>query len=167
VISKIELQKGARLARIVADRGYLGRNAPPDHKMKGYISGQKRGITEAIKRDLRRRSAVEPVIGQVTGEHRMGRNFLKGAHGDASNAVLAAAGCNFRRLPCWFAILCRVFVIATLAGVGRRPGAARRPLSLTQSASPSRTRFADDFMKKARVNKWRCATVYPKSECVI
>lgn len=98
VIPETEAQIGASLARIVADRGYRGHNAPPDHRMKVYISGQKRGLTEAIKRDLRRRSAVEPVIGHAKSEHRMGRNFLKGTHGDAANAVLAAAGYNFRRL---------------------------------------------------------------------
>ena len=48
-------------------------------------------------------------------EHRMGRNFLKGAEGDAANAVLAAAGYNFRRLLAWLAILWRVFVTALLA----------------------------------------------------
>ena len=52
--------------------------------MKVYVSGQKRGVTDAIKRDLRRRSAVEPVIGHAKNEHRLGRNFLKGAHGDAA-----------------------------------------------------------------------------------
>jgi IS5 family transposase len=83
--------------------------------MKVYVSGQKRGLTEAIKRDLRRRSAVEPVIGHAKGEHRMGRNFLKGAHGDATNAVLAAAGYNFRRLLAWLAILWRAIVTAMLA----------------------------------------------------
>ena len=56
----MEGQIGASLARIVADRGYRGHSAPPEHKIKVYISGQKRGVTEAIKRDLRRRSAVEP-----------------------------------------------------------------------------------------------------------
>jgi transposase, IS5 family len=102
VIPEIETQLGASLARIVADRGYRGHNAPPDHKLKVTISGQKRGVTEAIRRDLRRRSAVEPVIGHAKAEHRMGRNFLKGTHGDAANAVLAAAGYNFRRLlACW------------------------------------------------------------------
>ena len=115
MIAEIETQIGASLARIVADRGYRGHNAPPDHKMKVYISGQKRGLTEAIKRDLRRRSAVEPVIGHAKGEHRMGRNFLKGAHGDAANAVLAAAGYNFRRLLAWFAILWRALIMAMLA----------------------------------------------------
>ena len=95
VIPEIETQIGANLARIVADRGYRGHNAPPDHKFKVYISGQRRRVTETIKRELRRRSAVEPVIGHAKGEHRMGRNYLAGIHGDAANAVLAAAGYNF------------------------------------------------------------------------
>ena len=92
VIPEIETQIGANLSRIVADRGYRGHNAPPDHKFKVYISGQRRRVTETIKRELRRRSAVEPVIGHAKAEHRMGRNYLAGSHGDAANAVLAAAG---------------------------------------------------------------------------
>jgi len=115
VIPEIETQVGANLSRIVADRGYRGHNAPADHKLKVYISQQKRGVTEAIKRDLGRRSAVEPVIGHAKGEHRMGRNFLKGTHGDAANAVLAAAGYNFRRLLAWLAILWRALIVALLA----------------------------------------------------
>ena len=112
VIPEIETQIGASLSRIVADRGYRGHNASPDYTMKIYVSGQKRGVTDAVKRDLRRRSAIEPVIGHAKSEHRMGRNFLKGTHGDAANAVLAAAGYNFRRLLAWLAILWRVLVIA-------------------------------------------------------
>ena len=79
VLPEIEAQIGAPLTRIVADRGYRGHNAPPDMRFKIYISGQRRGVTDAIKRELRRRSAVEPVIGHAKAEHRMGRNFLKGA----------------------------------------------------------------------------------------
>ena len=78
-------------------------------RFKVSISGQKRGVNDAIKRELRRRSAVEPVIGHAKAEHRMGRNFLKGPHGDAANAVLAAAGYNFRRLLAWLAMIWRVF----------------------------------------------------------
>jgi IS5 family transposase len=115
VIPEMEAQIGASLSRIVADRGYRGHNAPPDHRVKVYISGQRRGVTDAIKRDLRRRSAVEPVIGHAKSEHRMGRNYLKGQHGDAANAVLAAAGYNFRRLLAWLATLWRVLIIAWLA----------------------------------------------------
>ena len=115
VLPEIEAQIGAPLTRIVADRGYRGHNASPDMRFKVYISGQKRGVTDAIKRELRRRSAVEPVIGHAKAEHRMGRNFLKGPHGDAANAILAAAGYNFRRLLAWLAIIWRVLTIAILA----------------------------------------------------
>jgi transposase, IS5 family len=115
VIPEIEAQIGASLSRVVADCGYRGHNAPPEHRFKVYISGQKRGVTETIKRDLRRRSAVEPVIGHAKSEHRMGRNFLKATHGDAANAILAAAGYNFRRLLAWLAALWRVLVTAMLA----------------------------------------------------
>ena len=99
MIPEIETQIGANLARIVADRGYRGHNAPPDHKFKVYISGQRRRVTETIRRQLRRRSAVEPVIGHAKTEHRMGRNYLAGTHGDAANAVLAAAGYRRLQLP--------------------------------------------------------------------
>jgi len=117
VIPEMEAQIGASLARIVADRGYRGHNAPPNKQFKVYISGQRRGVTDAIRRDLRRRSAVEPVIGHAKNEHRMGRNFLKGRHGDAANAVLAAAGYNFRRLLAWLAALWRVLITAWLAAL--------------------------------------------------
>jgi transposase, IS5 family len=112
VLPEIEAQIGAPLARVVADRGYRGHNARPDMKFKVILSGQRRRVTDAIKRELRRRSAIEPVIGHTKAEHRMGRNFLKGAHGDAANAVLAAAGYNF--LLAWLAALCRVLIAALL-----------------------------------------------------
>ena len=112
VIPEIEAQIGVNLARIVADRGYRGHNAPPDHKFKVYISAQRRRVTETIKRELRRRSAVEPVMGHAKAEHRMGRNYLAGTHGDAANAVLAAAGYNFRRLIEWLALLLSMIVAA-------------------------------------------------------
>lgn len=61
----------------------------------------KRRVTPAIKRQMRRRSAVEPVIGHIKAEHRMGRNYLAGQKGDAINAILAAAGYNFSLLLNW------------------------------------------------------------------
>jgi IS5 family transposase len=98
VVPDIEKQVGATIKRLVVDKGYRGHNAPEQYKFRIFISGQKRGLTQAIKRDLRRRSAVEPVIGHAKSDHRMDRNYLKGSQGDAINAVLAAAGYNFRRL---------------------------------------------------------------------
>ena len=126
VIPEMEAQIGVNLTRIVADRGYRGHNAPPDHKFKVYISGQRRGVTEAIKRDLRRRSAVEPVIGHVKSDHRMDRNYLAGTHGDAANAVLAAAGYNFSRLLEWLALLLSI-ILATLTPRPVRRDRSNRP----------------------------------------
>src|SRR5271168_1369960 len=113
-------QIGASLAHVVADRGYRGHNAPPGHKFRVYISGQRRRVTETIKRELRRRSAVEPVIGHAKAEHRMGRNYLAGTHGDAANAVLAAAGYNFRRLLDWLALLLSAILAALTAAADHK-----------------------------------------------
>ena len=54
---------------------------------------------------MRRRSAVEPVMGHLKDDHRMDRNYLAHRHGDFNNAVLAAVGYNFRRLVWWLRIL--------------------------------------------------------------
>ena len=114
IIPEVEKQIGATIRRIVADKGYRGHDAPESHKFRVFLSGQKRGVTKAIKRDLRRRSAVEPVIGHAKSDHRMDRNYLAGSHGDAINAVLAAAGYNFRRMLAWLRVLLRAFLMAFL-----------------------------------------------------
>jgi len=68
-------------------------------------SSQARSVTAVIRRQQRRRAAVEPVIGHVKAEHGMGRNSLIGRHGDATNAILAAVGYNVRRRLAWLAAL--------------------------------------------------------------
>jgi transposase, IS5 family len=65
-----------------------------------------------MKREFKRRAAVEPVIGHLKDDHRMGRNYLAHASGDAVNAVLAAAGYNFRRLIQWLRLLLLRILIA-------------------------------------------------------
>ena len=89
-----------------------------------------RRVTAAIRREMRRRAAVEPVIGHVKAEHRMGRNYLKGRDGDAANAVLAAAGYNFSRLLRWL----RLLLCPILAALD----ATRQPLK-PESQRSSRT----------------------------
>ena len=76
-------------------------------RFRVFLSGQKRGVTPSIKRALRRRAAVGPVIGHLKAEHRMGRNYLWSRRGGAINAVLAAVGYNFRRLIRWLRLLLR------------------------------------------------------------
>ena len=64
---------------------------------------------------MKRRAAIEPVIGHVKAEHRMDRNHLKGREGDRINAVLAAAGFNFSLLLHWLAELLRALMLQVIA----------------------------------------------------
>ena len=116
MVPAIEQQIGVSLTRLIADKGYRGHNAPPARRRSVFISGQKRGVTAVIRRELRRRAAVEPVIGHVKAEHRMGRNYLIGRHGDATNAILAAVGYNFRRLLAWLTALLCLLWTASIRG---------------------------------------------------
>lgn len=111
VIPDIEHSIGNTIERLIADAGYRGHNAPLSHKYRVFTSGQKRRMTPAIKREMRRRAAVEPVIGHIKNEHRMGRNYLAGAQGDAINAILAATGYNFRLLLNWLRLLLRLILV--------------------------------------------------------
>lgn len=115
IIPDMERTIGNDIERILADAGYKGHNAPLSHKFRVFTSGQKRRMTPSIKREMRRRAAVEPVIGHIKNEHRMDRNYLFHGSGDAINAVLAAAGYNFRLLLNWLRLLLRLFLAVLLA----------------------------------------------------
>jgi len=105
VVAETEKLTGVEVARIHVDKGYRGHNYP--NRFKVWISGQVRRVTAAIRREMKRRAAIEPVIGHVKSDHRMDRNYLKGRHGDRANAVLAAAGYNFSLLLRWLRLLLR------------------------------------------------------------
>ena len=109
VIANLEKLTGVAVRRIHGDKGYRGHNYPD--RFKVWISGQLRRVTKAIRREMRRRAAVEPVIGHLKDDHRMRRNHLKGREGDRINAVLAAAGYNFSLLLRWFRQFLRVILL--------------------------------------------------------
>jgi IS5 family transposase len=60
--------------------------------------GKKKRLNEQELGQLPRRQAIEPVIGHLKADHRMGRCPLKGQQGDRLHAVLCAAGYNIRWL---------------------------------------------------------------------
>ena len=71
-------------------------------------------MSSSIKRKLRRRSAIEPIIGHLKAEGHLGRCYLKGRAGDAANIILSAVGHNFRRIIAWLRHFWRLFLIAAL-----------------------------------------------------
>jgi IS5 family transposase len=112
VIADLEKLTGITVRRVHVDKGYRGHNYPD--RFKVWISGQVRHVTKAIRREMRRRAAVEPVIGHLKDDHRMRRNYLKGRDGDRINAVLTAAGYNFSLLRRWFEEFLRALLLLTL-----------------------------------------------------
>jgi IS5 family transposase len=108
VIADLEKLTGVEAKRIHVDKGYQGHNHP--NKFRVWITGQVRRTTASIKREMKRRAAVEPVIGHLKAEHRMDRNYLKGREGDRANAVLAAVGYNFHLLLRWFAAFLHAWI---------------------------------------------------------
>ena len=77
------------------DRGYRGHGV---ENVKVFISGARRGVTRTIAKLLRRRSAIEPMIGHMKNDGRLTRCPLKGTDGDAIFAVLCGCGHNIRMI---------------------------------------------------------------------
>jgi IS5 family transposase len=86
---------GVKPEDIFVDKGYKGSDHHPD-EANVYISGRR--LKGTLRKLLRRRSAIEPVIGHLKQDHRMGRNYLMGAEGDRINAMLVGCGFNLRKL---------------------------------------------------------------------
>ena len=107
-LDQIERMTGVAVARAYVDRGYRGHGL--DNR-RVFISGQRRGVTPTIRRELRRRSAIEPVIGHMKSDGRLDRNFLAGARGDATNALLCGAGYNLRLILNYLRRLLRALIL--------------------------------------------------------
>jgi len=93
---------GKRAQTAIADRGYRGKTTiggtaisipKPfnDKKLSKYKQIK-------MRKAFRRRAAIEPCIGHLKADHRLGRNFYKGIVGDSINVMLAAAAFNFKRM---------------------------------------------------------------------
>ena len=110
VIDATEKLTGCAIERAYVDKGYRGHDTANPRRV--FISGQKRGVFGVIKRELRRRSAIEPVIGHMKTDGHLGRCHLKGREGDAANVILTAVGHNLRRVLAWLRALLRLILIA-------------------------------------------------------
>ena len=112
VIDATEKLTGCAVERGYVDKGYRGHNAANPRRI--FISGQKRGVLGVIKRELRRRSAIEAVIGHMKSEGHLGRCYLKGRAGDAANVILTAVGYNLRLVLAWLRAFLRVILHALI-----------------------------------------------------
>jgi len=83
--------------KVYTDLGYRGVDKDnPDIEIKHR--GKDKRLTDEERRLLKRRQAIEPIIGHLKADHRMDRCHLKGSLGDALHVLLCAAGYNIRWL---------------------------------------------------------------------
>jgi IS5 family transposase len=99
-IRQVERLTGQTPEDVMVDQGYRGHGYAGSAIVHVVRTIPKRA-TRAMKRMLRRRAAIEPTIGHLKSDNRMNRNYLTGREGDKINAVLSAAGYNFRKLLRW------------------------------------------------------------------
>ena len=83
------------------DMGYRGHDAEESTKVH-LVGRRKKKISRTLRKWLKRRAAIEPIIGHLKSDHRMNRNHYQGQSGDAVNALLSAAGFNLRKLLAFF-----------------------------------------------------------------
>jgi len=94
-LEQVEILTDQRPNMAFVDRGYRGHGV---QDVKVFISGARRGVTRTIAKLLRRRSAIEPMIGHMKNDGRLTRCPLKGTDGDALFAVLCGCGHNIRMI---------------------------------------------------------------------
>jgi IS5 family transposase len=92
-LAPVERLTGQRPERCYVDPGYRGHDVTD---VEIFKARQKRGVTRSIRRELKRRNAIEPIIGHMRNDGLMHRNHLKGTEGDAINVILCGAGQNLR-----------------------------------------------------------------------
>ncbi|MCH8135837.1 MAG: IS5 family transposase [Proteobacteria bacterium] len=92
-LAQVERLTGVRPKRCFVDLGYRGHDVTDVDVFKAR---QKRGVTKSIYRELKRRNAIEPIIGHMKHDGLMHRNHLQGTQGDAINVILCGAGQNIR-----------------------------------------------------------------------
>ena len=132
-LAQVRRLTGTHIDEAFVDKGYRGHG---EVETTVYLSGQKRGIkTQRLKRSLKRRQAIEPVIGHLKADGLLGRNHLKGTEGDQVNVLLSCAGHNLRLILNKLRLFCLEAAMRLLAWLRRYPA----PHGLSWLPAPSMT----------------------------
>ena len=95
-LTQVKRLTGTRPEEAFVDKGFRGQRYHPK-AVAVYISGR-RNLSPPLSKLLKRRSAIEPVIGHTKHDHGMDRNYLLGKVGDRINAMLSACAWNLKKL---------------------------------------------------------------------
>jgi transposase, IS5 family len=95
-LAQVKRLTGVRPEEAFVDKGFRGQRYHPK-AVAVYIAGR-RNLTPQLSKLLKRRAAIEPVIGHTKHDHGMNRNYLLGKIGDRINALLSGAAWNLKKL---------------------------------------------------------------------
>jgi IS5 family transposase len=95
-LKQVEKLTGEKPKEAFVDKWYRGSEHHPE-EVSVYISGRKK-LSRRLSKLLKRRAAIEPVIGHCKQEHRLERNHLLGTVGDRINAMLSGCAWNLKKL---------------------------------------------------------------------
>lgn len=100
-LEQVTRLRTAEIKTATVDRGYRGNTQIEGIKIqlpKPFTKKQTEYEKKRLKKAHSQRAAIEPIIGHVKHEHRMGKNYYKGISGDNINIMLASAAFNFKRM---------------------------------------------------------------------
>jgi IS5 family transposase len=103
-LEQTEILTGHKPHTAIVDLGYRGRHL---EGVEILHRGKPKRLTRRQWSWVKRRQAIEPVIGHLKEDCRLRRNPLKGALGDALHVLACAAGYNLRWLLRWIALFGR------------------------------------------------------------
>jgi len=127
-IEQTERVTGCRPSDAYCDRGYRGVKVDMGETTVHLTNKRKGSLSRSAWRWLKRRAAIEPVIGHLKSDTRLDRNYLLGAEGDRINAILSGCGFNVRKLLRAFFL----FLLFRLDLDSTNPTQNRLPLSPKQ-----------------------------------
>ena len=99
-IEQTQTLTGQRPKQAAVDKGFRGQTHHPPG-LQVLVTGTRK-FKGILKRLVKRRSAIEPVIGHIKYDHGLKRNYLQGTQGDRINALMVACGFNLRKLCRYF-----------------------------------------------------------------
>lgn len=99
-LAQVEKLTDIKPRQAFVDKGFRG-SAHHPQDVQVLVTGTRR-LSRTLKRLLKRRSAIEFVIGHSKRDHPLKRNYLRGRIGDHVNAFLVGCGFNLRKLCRFF-----------------------------------------------------------------
>ncbi|MBQ0960875.1 IS5 family transposase [Ideonella sp. 4Y11] len=124
-LEQVSILTGHMPKIVLADRGYRGAQPPSGTRL---LISHTRRLPKRLKTLLKRRQVVEPMIGHMKADGLLGKNWLKGADGDALHALLCGAGHNLRMILRHLRVLC-LALVAWLMFVARNVIASAGPIT--------------------------------------